>query len=151
LQNFSYITVATPKQTDFRLDNMLRWTEDELPHKDVLVKEDELTPEDKVQLKEREQYASLFRFAAVEYEKMYDQPHRLFTQPVWYQPDEPDPVPLFASVTPPTQQETAQGQGATDANCCREHKTTSAVVAAEASRYDNNHRPARLHSEEGAY
>jgi hypothetical protein len=106
-----YVTVGTPGQTDIRLENMLRWTEDVLPHKDVFTKGDELTSEDKVLLEEREQYASLFRFAAVEYEKMYDQPHRLFTQPVWYQPDEPDPVLLFASVTPPNQQETEHGQG----------------------------------------
>ena len=107
---FCYVTAGTPEQTDIRLDNMLRWTEDVLPHKDVLTKEDELTTEDKVLLKEREQYASLFRFATVEYEKMYDQPHRLFTQPVWYQPDEPDPVLLFDPVIPPNQQETGYGQ-----------------------------------------
>jgi hypothetical protein len=40
-------------------------------------------------------WASVFLFASVDYETMYDQPHRLFTEPVWYKPDEPDPVPLF--------------------------------------------------------
>ena len=129
---FCYVTAGTPEKTDFRLDNMLRWTEDELPHKDVLVKEEELTPEDKVQLKEREQYASLFRFATIEYETMYDPPDTLFTKPVWFKPDEPDPVLLFDPVTPPNQQETGYGQGETDPNRCREHKTTATVVDSEA-------------------
>jgi Replication-relaxation len=111
-----YVTAGTPEQTDIRLDNMLRWTEDVLPHKDVVTKEDELTPADKVRLKEREQWASLFRFATVEYEKMYDQPHRLFTEPVWYKPDEPDPVLLFAPLTHPNEQETGHGQGETGTN-----------------------------------
>jgi hypothetical protein len=91
-----YVTTgATPDLGDNRLHNMLRWTEDVLPHKDVLTKEDKLTPEEELRLAEREKWASLFRFATVEYEKMYDQPHRLFTEPVWYQPDEPDPVSLL--------------------------------------------------------
>jgi hypothetical protein len=99
---FCYVTVGTPEQTegtpeqtDPRLDNMLRWTEDVLPHKDLVTKEEELTKDDKKHLEERDKWASLFRFSTVDYETMYDQPHRLFTEPVWYKPDEPDPVPLF--------------------------------------------------------
>ena len=90
-----YVTAGTPKQTDLRLDNMLRWTEAVLPHTDVVTKADEVTEEDTVRLAERAKWASLFRFATVDYEAMYDQPHRLFTEPLWYKPDEPDPVPLF--------------------------------------------------------
>ena len=129
---FCYVTVGTPKQTDIRLDNMLRWTEDVLPHKDVFTKEDELTSEDKVLLEEREQYASLFRFATVEYEKMYDQPYRLFTEPIWFKPDEPDQVRLFDPVTSPNQQEAGHGQGETGINQSGENKTTATVVDSEA-------------------
>jgi hypothetical protein len=148
---FCYVTTGTLEQAELRLHNMLRWTEEVLPHRDLLTKEEKLTEEEKKRLAERGKLASLFRFATVEYEKMYDQPHRLFTDPVWYQPDEPDPVPLLASVTQPNQQETGHGQGEIDANGCQEHNTTSAVEGAEASRHDNTHRPARLHGEEGAY
>jgi hypothetical protein len=81
---------------DIRLDNMLRWTEDVLPHQDVLTKkENELTQADMVRREERKQWASLFRFATVEYENMYDQAHALFTEPVWHKPDDSEPVPLF--------------------------------------------------------
>jgi hypothetical protein len=99
-----YVTVGTSEQADIRLHNMLRWTED------VLTEADELP------LKEREQWTSLFRFATVDFEKMYDQAHALFTQPLWYKPDDPDPVPLFAPVNHPNQQETGHGQGETVTN-----------------------------------
>jgi hypothetical protein len=128
-----YVTTgATPELGDNRLHNMLRWTEDVLSHKDVLTKEDELTPEDELRLAEREKWASLFRFATVEYEKMYDQPHRLFTEPVWYQPDVIEPVALFDPITPQTQQENAHDRVETALIHGREKETKSAVVVAEA-------------------
>ena len=92
---FCYVTAGTPEKTDFRLDNMLRWTEEVLPHKDLLTKKEELTPADKLHLKEREQWASLFRFATVEYMTMYEQTHTLFEERVWYKPDDFEPVALF--------------------------------------------------------
>ena len=41
-------TAATRELADIRLHNMLRWTEELLPHKDLLTKEDELTPADEL-------------------------------------------------------------------------------------------------------
>jgi hypothetical protein len=129
---FCYVTTGTPKQADIRLQNMVRWTEDVLPHKDLVTKEEELTEEDKKRLAERDKWASLFRFATVEYTKMYDQPHRLFTEPVWYKPDEPDPVPLFDPLTHPNPQETGHGQGETSTIHCRENTTTDTNGSVEA-------------------
>lgn len=114
-------TAATPELADIRLHNMLRWTEELLPHKHLLTKKDEITPADELLLKEREQWASLFRFTTVEYEKMYDQPHRLFTDPVWSKPDETEQIPLFAPITHPNRQETGHGSGETGTNLCREN------------------------------
>jgi hypothetical protein len=134
---FCYVTTGTPKQADLRLQNMVRWTEDVLPHKDVLTKEDELTEADELHLEEREQWASLFRFSTAEYETMYDQPHRLFTEPVWHKPDEPEQIRLFDPVNRPNQQETDHGQGETGTNRCRENKTTTAFVDSEAIGHDS--------------
>ena len=68
---------------------------------------------------------------------MYDQPHRLFTEPVWYKPDEPDQVPLFDPVTRQNQQETAHDQVETALIHSREKKTKSAVVVAVAIGHDS--------------
>lgn len=42
----------------------------------------------------RERWASVFRITSVVYDDLYRTP--LFEKPVWYRPDQPDPVPLFA-------------------------------------------------------
>ena len=77
---FCYVTTAaTPELADIRLHNMLRWTEALLPEEET----------------ERQRLAALFRFTTVDYPNMYEQPHALFTEPVWYQPLVNDQVPLF--------------------------------------------------------
>lgn len=75
-----YVTTAkTSELADIRLHNMLRWTEELLPKEEP----------------ERQRLAAILRFTAVEYPNMYEQPHALFTEPVWYQPLVNDQVPLF--------------------------------------------------------
>ena len=58
---------------------MLRWTEALLPEEET----------------ERQRLAALFRFTTVDYPNMYEQPHALFTEPVWYQPFVNEQVPLL--------------------------------------------------------
>ena len=41
-------------------------------------------------------WAGVFRFTAVTYETLYEDAQALFAEPVWYRPDSPTPVPLFA-------------------------------------------------------
>lgn len=41
-------------------------------------------------------WAGVFRFTAVTYDTLYEDAQALFTAPVWYRPDLPTPVPLFA-------------------------------------------------------
>jgi Replication-relaxation len=83
---FCYVTTgATPELGDIRLHNMLRWTEELLPKEEGEEKKES----------QRQQLAAIFRFTTVEYPNMYEQPHALFTEPVWYQPLVPDQVPLF--------------------------------------------------------
>jgi hypothetical protein len=80
---FCYVTTAaTPELADIRLYNMLRWTEALLPEEE----------------RERQRLAALFRFTTVDYPTMYEQPHALFTEPVWYQPLVNDQVSLLDPV-----------------------------------------------------
>jgi hypothetical protein len=63
----------------------------------------------------REQFALFFRFATIEYEKLYEQYHTLFIQPVWRLPsdrshDDPSHVPLF---TPLQDKEETDGNSQT--------------------------------------
>jgi hypothetical protein len=125
---FCYVTTAaTPELADIRLHNMLRWTEELLP-RDEEKKEDEEKGEDKEKegdekkkVSERQQLAALFRFTTVDYPKMYEQPHTLFTQPVWYQPCVDKQVPLFDPINPSNHQETGHGSGETGTDRCREN------------------------------
>ena len=41
-------------------------------------------------------WAGVFRFTAVTYDTLYEDAHAIFEDPVWYRPDSPTPVPLFA-------------------------------------------------------
>jgi hypothetical protein len=41
----------------------------------------------------REDWAGVFRFASLEFDKLYDL--TLFEKPVWHRPDSPTPVPLL--------------------------------------------------------
>jgi Replication-relaxation len=41
-------------------------------------------------------WAGVFRFTAVTYDTLYEDVHAIFEEPVWYRPDSPTPVPLFA-------------------------------------------------------
>jgi hypothetical protein len=120
----------TPKMLKTRLHTIRRWTEEVLPEEN------------------REAWASMFRFTTVSFNSIYDKTQSLLEEAEWYQPLVDDKVSLFDPATQPNHQETGHGQGETDPNRCREHKTTAAVVGAEASRHDNTH---RLHSGEGAY
>ena len=43
-----------------------------------------------------ESWARVFRLTTVTYETLYEDAQALFTAPVWYRPDVPTPVPLFA-------------------------------------------------------
>jgi hypothetical protein len=53
---------------------------------------------------ERLQLAPFFRFASVEYEKLYEQYHTLFIQPVWRLPaDRDNDDPTHAALLPPPQ------------------------------------------------
>jgi hypothetical protein len=124
---------------------MLRWTEELLPKE----KKEEQEEERKKIALQRQQLAALFRFTAVDYPTMYDRDHELFTQPVWEQPLVTDKVLLFDPLTQPNQQETGHGQGETETNPCRENKTTSAVVRADAIGHDS--RPAAVPTQPGCH
>jgi hypothetical protein len=67
------------EQRDRRVKTMAAWT------RDVLA---ELSLDD---------WAGVFRFTAVTYETLYTEVQALFTEPVWYRPDAPTPVPLLAA------------------------------------------------------
>jgi len=41
-------------------------------------------------------WAGIFRLTTVTYETLYEDAQALFAEPVWYRPDSPTPVPLFA-------------------------------------------------------
>jgi hypothetical protein len=75
----------SPQLQQARLENLQQWTND------FLVREN------------REDWASKFRFAAIEYEKLYEQRDHLLTAPVWSVPGRPSPLPLL-SPPPATEQ-----------------------------------------------
>jgi hypothetical protein len=63
---------------------------------------------------EREQFASHFRFTAIEYEKLYEQTQTLFTKPVWHLPADrsQEDSPQVALLPPPQDKEEADGNSA---------------------------------------
>jgi len=72
----AYVTTGQiPEYRESRRTTMQRWTQELLAHLDLA------------------DWASRFRFASVEYDKLYTTP--LFDAPMWYRPDDPTPVPLL--------------------------------------------------------
>jgi hypothetical protein len=79
----------SPELTKARLKNLLEWTND------FLVKE------------ELEDWGSKFRFAAIEYETLYEQRNHLFTAPIWAVPGSTSLLPL---IPPPSNTENTHEQ-----------------------------------------
>jgi hypothetical protein len=79
------VTSSKPPHEDDRLNAMLKWAEEVLKKEELLA------------------WAGVLRFTTIEYEKLYDQIHQLFSQDRWYRPDSSIPVTLFS---PTTSQET---------------------------------------------
>lgn len=68
-------TGETPAYRETRRRTMCAWTQEVLAEQQM------------------ESWASVFRFCSVAYDDLYTAP--LFQDPVWYRPDQPQPVPLF--------------------------------------------------------
>ena len=82
----TYAVIGTDqKRREERCETLRQWT------KAVLVQD------------QREDWAGTFRFAAIDYETLYEQQDALFLKPIWQLPDEPNPVALL---TPPETEET---------------------------------------------
>jgi hypothetical protein len=79
----------SPQQQQARLKNLLEWT------MDFLVKE------------ELEEWTSVFRFAAIDYDKLYEQSDHLFREPIWSVPGSTSLLPL---IPPPSDKEDTHGQ-----------------------------------------
>jgi hypothetical protein len=80
----------TPELRDARMHTLRGWTHG------LLVEQ------------KRTQFAPLFRFTALDYDKLYEQKRTLFTGPIWYLPEDPkqeNPQHVSLLPTPQTQEE----------------------------------------------
>jgi hypothetical protein len=81
----------SPELRKARLENLCKWTND------FLVKE------------QWEEWASKCRFAAIEYEKLYEQKDHIFTQPIWHGPGKPGKTAAHPLISPPKVTEQTDG------------------------------------------
>jgi hypothetical protein len=108
------ITSSKPPHEDDRLNAKLRWADDVLKKEKLLA------------------WAPVIRVTTIKYETLYDHMPRLFTEPVWYQPDNSSPVVLFSPITT---QETPHEQDSDPA--CRQTGHPSAQNASDHTDSDN--------------
>ena len=74
----SYLTTGqTPEYRNARCKTMNSWTREVLAELNL------------------KSWAGIFRFTAIEFDRLYDSVATLFEKPVWYRPDFPTPVPLL--------------------------------------------------------
>ena len=75
---FAYVTAkAHPAHTQTRVKTMAAWTQSVLAELGL------------------QEWGVIFRFAAISFDTLYADIPTLLEKPVWYRPDEADPVPLF--------------------------------------------------------
>jgi hypothetical protein len=74
----AYVTIGdSPEYAETRRKAMCTWTQEVLTDLHL------------------DNWSSIFRFTSLQFDKLYSTP--VFSEPLWYRPDSPTPVPIFSS------------------------------------------------------
>jgi hypothetical protein len=80
-----YVVITKdPKRRQARLQSLARWIDDYLDHK--FLDQETLDQDESVNQEKKEQWASMFRLIALDYETLYEHTTALFTEKLWYPP-----------------------------------------------------------------